>query len=203
MPTLIAHQAVTHPDTIVGPSVQCSRFNEVVISAYHGFNEAVPNTNSGSFLLQTSITVSGNEDWVTEKIIVTASGTPSDEVFTATEPADEATIAVASTSGFGPKDYVYVRDAVVTDSEWVRVREIVTDTSIVLIDGLTREHALTTTAIFGNAEKFVERMTTSASQRVRMVYVHEGSIGANTHIKAEVEFSTLDFSRLHAGTLTN
>ena len=96
--------------------------------------------------------------------IVMNSGTPGDEVLTEIEPATETALAVALTAGFATKDLVYLQDIdTLADSEWGRLQEIVTNTSLDLIDGLTNEKS---TAGSG------------------CVFQHEGTTGANVHVKA-------------------
>lgn len=184
MNVLLAHQAVTHPDTIVGSAVDVGHHDEALIECYHGFNEAAANTNPGSFLIQTTVASEGDEDWVTKLPLTAVVATPADEAFSDTEPAGEQTIAVVSTTGFAAGNLVYIRDGTLADSEWAIVREIVASTSIILVDGLAREHAATTTTIFGSAEKFSVKLDLRGARRLRAVYLHEGATAADVHIKA-------------------
>lgn len=185
MPVLLAHQAVTHPATVVTPPVEVIHWAEVRIEVQHAFNEAVANTNPQSIIVQTSISDSGDDDWNSEVNLATAIVTPESEVFTATEPIDEKTIAVASTAGFAPGDFIYIRDTVPTDSEWAFIKEIVTDTSIILVDGLTKAHTLTTTTIFGSAQQWAFHINIQGIMRIRQLYQNEGADAANTHVRSD------------------
>ena len=185
MPVLLAHQAVTNPATVVGTPVEVIHWAEVRIEVQHGFNEATVNSNPQLITLQTSISEAADDDWISEWQTAAANVTPASEVLTATEPADEATIAVASTTGFAAGDFIYIRDTVVADSEWAFIKEIVTDTSIILVDGLTNAHALTTTTIFGSAQQFAFHTNIQGIMRIRLMYQNEGAVAANTHVKAD------------------
>ena len=103
---------------------------------------------------------------------------------TATEPVGETVLAVGSTTGFAANDILYIQDAsVVADGEWNRCQEIVTGTSIDLVDGLTTQKD-SSDVIWNDADKFVCSLDLIAIGRIRVIFQHEGSAGCNAHIKA-------------------
>ena len=103
---------------------------------------------------------------------------------TATEPSAETVLAVASTTGFVAEDILYIQDAgTLADSEWARCEQIVTDTSIDIVDGLTTGKD-SSDIIFNDAEIFVAQLDLSAVGRLRVIFQHEGTTGANVHVKA-------------------
>lgn len=188
MAVLLAHQAVTNPATVVGSAVNVGRFDVAYVEVYHAFNEGAANTNGQSILIQTSVSDSGNLDWLTAVEFSPVEGiTPADEVCTVTEPVGETVIAVAATAGFASEGLIYIRDTVLTDSEWAIVASIVTNTSVTVIDGLTTAHALTTTSLFASAEKFTNRVNVKGVQRIRCVYQNQGATAANTAVQAVVQ----------------
>ena len=92
---------------------------------------------------------------------------------------------MAATAGFVANDILYIQDAgVVTDSEWGRCREIVTNTTIDLVDGLTNAKD-TSDVIWNDADIFLCSLDLTSVGRVRVLFQHEGSVGANCHIKAQ------------------
>lgn len=204
MTVLLAHQAVANPNTVVGAAVTVPnitvdadtltqhRVDEIRIEAYHAFNQATANDDPQSILIQTSLSISGNADWVTVVEFVPASGTPSNEVCTANEAQGDKAIDVAATAGFVAGDLIYLRDTVATDSEWAYVENVVLNTTVDLVDGLTTAHALTTTTIFGNAEKFVAKISVKGVERIRCVYQNEGGTAADTHVQVEYVLITTD-----------
>jgi hypothetical protein len=203
---LLAHQAVTNPATVVGsaisvPSItvdpdtgQQHRVDEVRVEVYHAFNEsAAANTNGQAILIQTSMSTSGNLDWLTAVQHDPVEGlTPADEVVTTSSAAGLDLAEVAATAGFASEGLIYVRDTVLADSEWALVEEIVTNTLITFIDGLTNAHADTTTSLFASAEKFSSVVSLKGIERIRLVYMNEGATAANTHVKAEYAWITTD-----------
>lgn len=181
---ILAHQAVTHPDTVAGSAQDVSTALAATIIMFHALVEATANTNAGSFLVQVSGSDSGNEDWATVAQFTANSTTADTEAMTATEPAGETVLAVASTTGFVAGDLLYIQDAgTVADGEWARCQEIVTDTSINLIDGLTNAKD-SSDVIWNDANVFVAQLDLIAVTRVRVVFQHEGATGANVHVKA-------------------
>jgi hypothetical protein len=179
---VLAHQAVTHPDTVKGSAQDVSTKLAATILCFHASVEATANTNGGKFLVQVSGASSGDEDWATVTQFQAQATTADTEAGTATEPAGETVLAVASTTGFAADDILYVQNGTLANSEWARCQEVVSNTSINLIDGLTNEQASST--IWNDAEIFVAQLDLTAVSRLRVVFQHEGATGANCHVKA-------------------
>lgn len=181
---VLSHQAVTHPDTVVGSAIDVSTAIGGSIYLFHAAVEAVANTNPGIFLIQTSASSTGNEDWITMLSYAANDGTADTEAMTATEPAGETVLAVASTTGFLANDLLYIQDTVtLADSEWARCKEIVTNTSVDLVDGLTNAKD-SSDVIWNDATLLNVPVDFTGAGRLRVVFQHEGAAGANVHIKA-------------------
>lgn len=179
----MAHQAVTHPATVVGSAQDVTTKLAATIILFHASVEAAANTNPGKFLVQASGASSGNEDWATVYEFDATISTADTEAMTATEPAAETVLVVAATAGFVANDILYIQDTtVVADGEWGRCQEIVTDTSINLIDGLTTEKD-SADVIWNDSDIFICQLDLTATGRVRVVFQHEGAAGANCHVK--------------------
>jgi hypothetical protein len=171
----LAHQAVTHPATVVGSALDVSTNASV---------EAAANTNPGKFLVQVSGAASGTEDWATIVEFDATISTADTEAMTATEAVGEKALAVAATAGFVANDILYIQDAgTVADGEWARCREINTDATIDLVDGLTNAKDASD-VIWNDADIWTCQLDLTAIGRVRVVFQHEGAAGANCHIKA-------------------
>ena len=182
--TALAHQAVTHPNTVVGSALDVSTKLALTLQLYHASVEATANTNPGKFLVQVSGASSGNEDWSTVAEFDATISTADTEAMTATEPIGEKALAVAATAGFVANDILYIQDAgTVGDGEWARCREIVTNTTIDLVDGLTNAKDASD-VIWNDADIWTVQLDLTAIARYRVVFIHEGAVGANAHIKA-------------------
>lgn len=184
----LAHQAVTHPATVVGSALNVSTKLAMTFDLFHASVEAVANTNPGKFLIQKSASASGNEDWITQFEFDATISTADTEAMTATEPIGETALAVAATAGFVSGDKLYIQDAgTVADGEWGLCREIVTDTSIDLVDGLTSQKD-SSDVIWNDIDTWTCYLDLTGVGRVRVLFMHEGAAGANCHIKALVTY---------------
>lgn len=181
---VLTHQAVTHPDTVKGSAQDVSTKLAATILCFHASVEAAANTNPGSFLVQVSGSSSGDENWVTIYTFTAMASTADTEAMTATEPIGETVLAVASTTGFIAGDNLYIQDTgTLGDSEWAKCQEFVSNTSINLIDGLTRAKD-SSDVIWNDAEVFIAQIDLTAVGRLRVIFQHEGAVGANVHVKA-------------------
>lgn len=181
---VLSHQAVTHPDTVKGSATDVSsKIGLATIICFHASVEATANTNAGLFLIQGSGSASGDEDWAILAQVQATVSTADTEAMTATEPAAETVLAVASTTGFAANDLLYIQHTTVGNGEWARCQEIVTNTSINLIDGLTNEQT-SSSVIWNDADVVPVQIDITGLTRVRVVFQHEGAVGANCHVKA-------------------
>ena len=181
---ILAHTAITHPDTVKGSATDVSTKLAATIICFHASVEAAANTNGGKFLVQVSGASAGDEDWATVAEFTAQATTADTEAMTATEPVGETVLACASTTGFVANDLLYIAHTTLASSEWARCQEIVTNTSVNLIDGLTTEQTAATSVIWNDAEVFTCQLDLTAVGRVRVVFQHEGATGANCHVKA-------------------
>ena len=184
---VLAHQAATHPTTIVGSAQDCRTKRSVTIFLYHGYVEAAADTNPGKFKIQIRPDAgdgSVNEHWITVAEFEAKGTTPDTEGMTATEPAGETVLAVADTTGFVAEDLLYIQDAgTLANSEWAECQEVVSNTSINILSGLTNEKD-SSDVIWNDASVFVCHLDLNAVESFRIVWMHEGATGANGHVKA-------------------
>lgn len=181
---IIAHTAITHPSTKIGVEIDVSAVRALEIDFYHAAVEAVANTNPGTFTIYSTPYASGDEGWAPRFSFVVSNGTPEAEALTATEAIGEKVIAVASTTNFLAKSQIYLKDgSVLGDSEWAELEQIVANTSLDLLFGLTTEKTSSDTA-WSNAEKFTYTVNCDSKKRVICIFSHEGATGANVDIKA-------------------
>ncbi len=187
--TLIAHALVTHPNSIEGTPVSVATFLDGEITMWHALVEATANTNPGTFRIFTSMDAAGDDAWVHKLDIDMTIDTPATEDFTASEAAGEKVLAVASTTGFAAKDNIYAKDVnVLAQSEWHTVDKIVSNTSIDIMIGLEfqKDAPGTDDIIWGSAQQFTVPWSFSGISRIRVDFSHEGTTGANAHVKAEI-----------------
>lgn len=196
----LAHQAATHPTTIKGTEFDVTGKRAARMYLFHGYVEAASDADEGSFLIQIKPEIKGSESdehWTTLASQLSAGTTPDTEALTATEPAAETSLAVDSTTGFVAGDNVYIQDAgTLADSEWGHLESIVADTSLELLDGLTTAKDDSDVA-WNDATIVSVLVDLTGVGGLRVVWAHEGSTGANGHVKALVVF---DDGEAQAGT---
>lgn len=184
---VLTHQAATHPITIVGSAIDARTKRAATLFLYHGYVEATADTNPGKFKVQIRPDAgdgSVHEHWITVLELPAKGTTPDTEAMTATEPAGETVLAVASTTGFVAEDLLYVQDTgTLANSEWAECQEIVSNTSINLVDGLTTQKD-NADVIWNDASKFIVSLDLNGVESFRVIWMHEGATGANGHVKA-------------------
>lgn len=184
---VLAHQAATHPVTIVGSAIDCRTKRAATVYLYHGYVEATADTNPGKFLVQVRPDAgdgSVTEHWITVVELVAKGTTPDTEAFTATEPAGETVLAIASSSGFAVEDELYLQDTgTLADSEWAKCVVVTSNTSLTIMDGLTAQKD-SSDVIWNDASKWVVSLDLNGIESFRVVWMHVGATGANGHVKA-------------------
>ena len=182
---VIAHQAITHPGTVVGSALDVSTVFQATLFLDHALVEAAANTNPPSWYIQASAQSSGNEEWVTLlELPLSENGTPATEAVGTDVGQGASIIPVLSTAGFVSKDEIYIQDTgTLANSEWGKIQEIVTDTGITVLDGMTTAKDASD-VIWGDAERNIVTVNVASIARLRVVYLHEGATGANSHIRA-------------------
>lgn len=188
---LLAHQALTHPDSFVGTAQSVAGYLSGTVFIWHANVEVTANATGVSYKVQVSPEASGNEDWQTVATFITGTTAAETEALTATEPVSETVIAVASTTNFTVGDIIYIQDAgTLADSEWAEVENVVTNTSVDIIDGLTNAKD-SSDFLWDQAERFVLHLSDLAGiSRVRVVVVHRAATGSDIHFKASGLFAT-------------
>lgn len=134
----------------------------------HFGREAATAAGAGvNIRIESSSKSSGDGHWYTEVPFTTNFAAVSDEAVSGTEAAGQTVISVASTTGLTAGDIVFFFNSTVGNSEWHRVKSIVTNTSITLEDALV--NAQTGSTIYDGAEMFVAQLDLTAGSRYRVV----------------------------------
>ena len=196
---LIAHSHVQHPDSIEGVEVALTAgYLAASVTMWHAPVEAAANTNPGRFSIYLNRHATRDDLWEHKIDLEVGTGTAATEAMTATEPAAEKVLAVASTTGFAARDKLYVQDTNAgsptsttgslgspeTLSEWHACDKIVANTSIDIMAGLVNEKD--SSDVIWNLAQFFQFNVEPGWARVRCDFSHEGAAGANVHVKAEL-----------------
>jgi len=193
--TILAHQAVTNPESVKGTAVDVRTALDCMVVCRHAYIEEVdPGGLEPEFHVMASLDQTATPPADSWFKVVTFKATdpgaaPATEALTATEPVGEVVMAVASTTGFAAGNEIYIRDTgTEADSEWSTVDKIVTNTSIDLFEGLVNQKD-SADIIWGSAQTF--RMPIpGAVGHVNVYYSNEGASGVDSAILAEVLVNT-------------
>ncbi len=191
--TLLAHQEITHPGTVVGTPVDVSSYLYGVVHIWQANIETTANLAAGLDYIdiQVSPYASGN-DWQSIRKLVPSTTASADEALSDAggEPQGETVIAVASTTGFDAADLVYIKAAAgLANSEWADVASIATNTSITLVDGLATAKAQND-VIYDQACRWAVYVDFAGIARIRLVVKHQGATGSDWRIQAALESAT-------------
>jgi hypothetical protein len=183
---IIAHQAAVHPTTISSSIINVATKRRVSLFLYHAYVEATADTNPGRFVVEVRPddgASSTNENWVIKWQGRAKGTTPDTEAMTATEPVGETSLAVASTTGFAIEDLLYIQDTgTLADSEWGICKKFVANTNIQLLHGLTNQKDAAD-VIWNDASAWNIELDLDAHESFQVHWQHEGTTGANGHIK--------------------
>lgn len=111
------------------------------------------------------------------------------EPLTATEPAGETVIAVASTTNLTAGDLIFIFNTTIGSSEWHRIKSISGGASVTIEDGLLFEQTAAASDIFDGAEMFVAQLDLTSISRLRVVA--DGSLFTQA-FAIEVDMITFD-----------
>lgn len=110
---------------------------------------------------------SGNNCWFPIFIFTTAFAACEAEAVSGTVNAGTNVVTVASTTNLAVGDIVYIDNSTIANSEWGRVKSIVTNTSITLEDNLV--NAQTGSTIYDTAEIYSIVSLPAGTSRIRVV----------------------------------
>ncbi len=186
----IALAAITHPNSIEGTPVSVATALLCTVNMWHALVEATANTNPGKFRIFASSHASDNDSWRHLMDITVSSASAVTEALTATEPAGEKVLAVASVTGFAAADNIYVINTTIGSSEWHTIDKVVAATSIDIMIGLANEQTAAASDLWSDAEQFSITIDCKTFSRIRVDFSHEGATGADCHVKAEVDIAS-------------
>lgn len=187
--TIIAHQAITNPESVEGSAVSVASSLSGLIICRHAYIEAVdPGGIEPEFHIMGSLDASGDEAWfkIASFKATDPGAAPATEGLSGSESIGDTVLEVASTTGFAAGDEIYIRDTTTeADSEWHLVDRIVSNTSIDIFMGLTNAKD-SSDVIWGSAQTFRIPLSFDGLSRVNVHYSNEGSSAPNTAVLVEI-----------------
>lgn len=192
---IIAHQAVTNPESAEGSAVDVRSALDCLIVCRHAYVEAAdPGGVEPEFHVMASLDQTASppaDSWfkVASFKATDPGAAPATEAMTASEPVAEKVLAVSSTTGFAPGDEIYIRDTgTEADSEWHTVDRVVTNTSVDIFGGLVAAKDASD-VIWGSAQAFRVAIPGNVGH-VNVHYSNEGTSAPDTAVLVECLVNT-------------
>lgn len=181
-----ACQEVAQNAVLEGTIVDVSGCYEAALHIDFALSNATAHTGT-KIRVQVSSNTSGDEDWQDFYEFVSITGTTNLEVITNNPlSAGGTSITVASTTGYAAGQWIFLEDvSTFANSEWCFVTAVVTNTSMTILDGVTRQHAVNSICN-SIAANYVIHIPAWAN-RVRVVYDNTyDSDGATVAVRARI-----------------
>ena len=167
--SLLSLQSVSASSVVQGSAVDVSTKLGGTVFIHFGRQSATAAGAGANIRIEASSRSSGDIHWFPLAIFTTGFAAASDEAVSGTEAAGQTVISVASTTGLAAGDIIFFNNGTIGNSEWHRIKSIVTNTSITIeeTNGLT--NAQTGATIYDSAEFFVAQLDFTGVTRVRAV----------------------------------
>ncbi len=163
-----------------GATTDISGNYKTTLAIDYSLSDATAHTGS-KIEVQTSNATSGDEDWTTYRAFITLTGTQNLEAM-GTEAGGQTVLEVTSTTGYVADEtrWIFIEDNTVADSEMCLLVSAVTDTSVIVLDGITNAH--TSADTLNNIADRVIITVPVGYNRMRVIYDNTfDSNGATIH----------------------
>ena len=137
--------------------------------------------------LEASQTSSGDNSWFPFAIFTTAFAACEAEAVSGTVGSGTNVITVAATANLTAGDIIYIDNGTIANSEWGRIKSIVSNTSVTIEDNLV--NAQTGSTLYDTAEIYAPIYMPEGAYRIRAVI--DGSLFTQA-FACEVRYTTTD-----------
>jgi hypothetical protein len=185
--SLLALQSVASNTVLISSAVDVSTKYSAFIGAHFGRRAATALTTGMTFRAEGSYKTSGDGHWYPLAVYTTAIAAAQAQAVSGTVSAGTNVITVASTTNLTVGDLIYIDNGTIANSEWGRIKSIVTNTSVTIEDNLA--NAQTGATLYDQAEIVGLRVDLVDVMRLRVVA--DGS-GTGQAVAVEVIMSTWD-----------
>ncbi|MGB5051891.1 MAG: hypothetical protein WBO46_23285 [Caldilineaceae bacterium] len=158
-----------------------------LVYARFGRRSATAAGAGANIRLEASMTSSGDNTWFPFAIFTTAFAACEAEAVSGTVGSGTNVITVASTTNLTAGDLIYIDNGTIANSEWGRIKSIVSNTSVTIEDNLV--NAQTSSTIYDAAEIYSPVAIPEGAYRIRAVI--DGSSFTQA-FACEVRYTTID-----------
>jgi hypothetical protein len=164
---LLALQSVASNTVVISSAQDVSTKLAATIGIHFGRRAATALTEGMEFRIEASMKSSGDGFWFPLASFKTAIAAAESEAVSGTVSSGTNVITVASTTNLVAGDLVFIDNGTIANSEWGRVKSIVSNTSITIEDNLVNPQ--TGATIYDQAEFYVAQIDLTAVGRIRLV----------------------------------
>ena len=164
---LLATQSVSASSVVISSDFDVSTKLGGLIHARFGRRSATAATAGVNIRLESSSASSGNNTWFPFAIFTSSFAACEAEAVSGTVSSGTNVITVASTTNLAAGDIVFIDNSTAANSEWGRVKSIVSNTSITIEDNLV--NAQTGSTVYDAAEIYFPVSIPDSAVRIRVV----------------------------------
>lgn len=184
---LLALQSVAASSVVVGTAVDVSGKLGGLVYVRFGRRSATAAGAGANIRIEVSYTSSGDNSWFPFAVFTSAFAACESEAVTGTVAAGATTITCASTTNLAAGDIIFIDNGTIGNSEWARIKSIVTNTSVTVEDALV--NAATSCTMYDSAEIYAPVAIPEGAIRIRAV--DDGSLFTQAHA-IQVVYTTID-----------
>ncbi len=164
--SVLSLQSVSANSVVIG-EVSVSTKIAATLIIHFGRRSASSGTAGVRIRIETSSKASGNGHWGTIAMFETNFAAVEAEAVSGTVNSGTNVITVASTNNLTANDTIYINNSTIGNSEWGRIKSIVSNTSVTIEDNLV--NAQTGSTIYDTAEIFTANLRLESMDRIRVV----------------------------------
>jgi len=165
--SLISLQSVASNTVVISSPQDVSSKLAATVFIHFGRRATTALTNGAIFRVEGSSKSSADGHWYPLATFQTQIATAESEAVSGTVSSGTNVITVASTTNLVAGDTIFIDNGTIGNSEWGRIKSIVTNTSVTIEDNLV--NAQTGATIYDQAEWFVAQLDLTSIGRIRLV----------------------------------
>lgn len=165
--SVLALQSVAASSVLLSSAVDVSTKLAGTLFIHFGRRAATAAGAGVNIRIEASAKSSGDGFWFPLAIFTTAFAASETEAVSGTVSSGANVITVASTTNLTIGDVIYIDNGTIANSEWGRIKSIVSNTSVTIEDNLV--NAQTSSNIYDLAEMYVCQLDLTSITRIRVV----------------------------------
>lgn len=165
--SVLSLQSVAASSVLISSALDVSTKLASTIFIHFGRRSATSAGAGVNFRVEASSKSSGDGHWYPLAIFTTDWVTAEAEAVTGTVSSGQAVITCASTTNLAAGDLIYIDNGTIGNSEFHRIKSIVTNTSVTVEDNLV--NVQTSATLYDHAEMFAANIDLTAISRIRLV----------------------------------